>query len=327
MKKKLILGICTLSAAAMLCGFDSAETADSILEKVTENTASIESMTSDIGFNCDVAVNVGDGTTTSSIAVLITADFDMQATLDPVAFMMDGGLTMSTFGQSEDITLKMYAINNDDTLDTYVYTEDSAYDEEGEGTWEYDSSDDFDIQSLLEYSETLNIGDLSDWGITFELASEAADYEGTECYLLTSVIDTTTLTTVLEKAEELAGEELTDDDDISTALALLDGLKLSIEYYIDTTSYLPVAMHMDLNDSDLSVLNSYIGEMMLDLSEEDDSTTVELILNDVSLDFTFSYDDIVSITVPEEALAAADEEDESEYEDITDESGIQFVEG
>ena len=33
MKKKLLLGLTVLGAASMLCGFDSAETADSLYQK------------------------------------------------------------------------------------------------------------------------------------------------------------------------------------------------------------------------------------------------------------------------------------------------------
>ena len=39
MKKKLLLGLTVLGAASMLCGFDSAETADSLYQKMLDATA------------------------------------------------------------------------------------------------------------------------------------------------------------------------------------------------------------------------------------------------------------------------------------------------
>ena len=44
MKKKLLVGLFTLTAASMLCGFDSAETVDGVLTKMQEATANAESM-------------------------------------------------------------------------------------------------------------------------------------------------------------------------------------------------------------------------------------------------------------------------------------------
>ncbi|MCD8347012.1 MAG: hypothetical protein LUD16_03465 [Lachnospiraceae bacterium] len=313
MKNKWIVGLLALGSVSMLCGFDSAETAESILTQVQENTASVESMTSAFDLNCDIAINISDETTTSSIGISVGADYDIQATLDPLATALTGTMTISTFGNGETIDMQMYMISSDDTVDTYVYTEDSASDEEGAGTWEYSSvsAEDYDIQSLMELSESLDYSQMSEWGIDFTLASEAADYEGTECYLLTTVMDVSTVSTILEKAEELAAEsgadvsDLTGDADLDAVLELLDGLQVKIEYYVDTATYLPVAMHIDLNDSDLTALNNYLAAYLADyLASEEDSSTIEIILNDLSMDYTMSYDNAEEITVPQEALDA-----------------------
>ncbi|MCC8067589.1 MAG: hypothetical protein LIO94_10910 [Clostridiales bacterium] len=338
MKKKLILGLLALSTASMLCGFDSAETAESILDKATEASSSVDGIDAGTTLNCDLAVNIGDGTTTSSIAVLVTADLDVQATLDPLATMVDGSMSISTFGQSEDLILKMYMVTGeDDSVEAYTYTEDSSSDAEGEGSWEYTSESGIDIQSLMDLSSTIDYSDMAAWGLDFTLASEAADYEGTECYLLTSVLDSSSFTTVLNKAEELVGEDVLGDiseEELSSALELLDGLKLNIEYYISTETYLPVAMHMDMNDSDLSTLNAYVATMLAGYLSDDDTSTVEIVLNDLSMDYTFSYEEISAITVPEEALEAiaAQEADDTEGEteilsDDSTETELQLVEG
>ncbi|MCD8012549.1 MAG: hypothetical protein LUG99_05155 [Lachnospiraceae bacterium] len=327
MKKKLVLAILALGAASMLCGFDSAETAEGVLEKMAENSASMESMSSSFGLNCDVAVEIGDGTTTSSIAVLVTADFDIQATLDPLATALDGTLTVSTFGQGETIDMEMYMVTGDDTLDTYIYMLDSTTDEDGEGSWQYSSTslEDYDLQELINLSSSIDYGELSDWGLDFELAPEAVDYEGTECYLLSTVIDSSSFSTFIEKSEELVedltGEELLGEEDTDTLdfiLSYLDGLKINIDYYVDTETYLPVAFHMDLNNSDLSVLNDYIAAMLGMYDDDEYTTTVNIVLNDLSLDYTISYDDVEEITVPEEALEAIASGEAEDLGDLTE---------
>ena len=69
MKKKLLLGLTVLGAASMLCGFDSAETADSLYQKMSDATADVSGMSMSIGMNLDAAINVSDGTTDSSLGI------------------------------------------------------------------------------------------------------------------------------------------------------------------------------------------------------------------------------------------------------------------
>ena len=301
MKKKLLLGLVTLGAASMLCGFDSAETADSVAQKMQEASSGVAGMTANAALNVDAALNVGDGTTNSTIALLFTCDYDMATVLDPLSMQMDMAMHMSMMGQSEDMNMKMYMVPAEDgSLDVYTYTEDSA---SGEAGWSYESTDSIDISEITSALEAMNLGSLSDWGIVFELALEAADFNGTECYLLSTTIDTNTLSQILNKVSELAGEDLSADEDVSMVLAMMEGLKLNHQYYVDTTTYLPVSVHLDMNDSDLTMINQYI-QLMANSGEEGQTSTMELVLNDVSMDMTPVYGTIDPITVPQEAIDA-----------------------
>jgi hypothetical protein len=159
---------------------------------------------------------------------------------------------------------------------------------------------------------------MADWGISFELAPEAADVDGTECYLLSTTLDASSLETLLDKSAELTGEEL--PEEFSTYLALLDGLKLDMDYYVDTTTYLPVKMHMDMNDSDLSIINQLITAQFANFtSDEATSSTAELVLNDLSIDAVYTYGDVAEIVVPDEALAAEAENGTTSLSDLADE--------
>lgn len=302
MKKKLVLGLAVLGTASMLCGFDNAQTANDVLQKMQDASKDAAGVTMDMSMNMDAAINVSDGTTTSSIQAKATSDLAIAANMDPLAMKMEGNVALSTFGQNQTIDMKMYGVTNEDgAFDMYVYEKDSTAEE---GGWTHTTDSSIDYSQLINLSNTFNVSDYADWGLNFELAPEAAEVDGKECYLLTAVIDKDALNTMINKTSELSGQDLSTDEDVATALAYLDGISLKLQYYVDTTSYLPVSMHMDLNGSDLTTLNSLIASALA----SEDGTTAELVLNDASIDVSCVYGDAVDITVPEEALQAEDSE-------------------
>ncbi|MCC8137197.1 MAG: hypothetical protein LIO76_03890 [Clostridiales bacterium] len=330
MKKRILFLLPALGAVSMLCGFDSVPTAESVLEKAAESSASPENMSADFTLNCDIDVNIGDGETTSTLDILANADFDIQAIADPFASSVEGALTLSTFGVDEEITVKTYIVSSDESVDTYTYTEDSASDEAGEGTWTYSSvsADEFDLQALLDLSSSIDYSQLDELGLTFELVSAAAEYtNGSESYLLSAVIDSSNLRTFIDKCEELAGEELSDEleldeETVSMIEEMLDGLKINIDYYIDTTTYRPVAVHIDLDGTDLTAINSYVTQLIssyYDSGDSDTTTTVEIVLNDLSMDYVFTDEAAEEITVPDEALEAVASGEAEDLADLADE--------
>lgn len=316
MNKKLLLGVAVLGTASMLCGFDSAKTADDVLNSMQQAEADIKSMSMEMDMNVDVAVNIGDSTNTSTIAVTAGGSFDVDYTMDPVAMGMEGKMNLSTFGQNEEVSMKFYGVTNDaGEFETYTYSADSASGEEG---WVYETAPGIDMNELMEMSKTLTADSYKEWGLTFELAPEAADVNGTECYLLSTTLDADSLNTVLNKVTELTGEDLASQDEVGAVLTYLNGLKMNIQYYVDAATYAPVSMHIDMNGSDLSALNSILG---LAMGEEAEGTTVELQFNDVSIDCTFSYDGVSEITVPQEALDAVASGEATSVEDVV--SGLE----
>lgn len=305
MRKRLLLGLVTLSAASMLCGFDSAETAESIFDKMTEASASAAAGgTAGLVLDFDAALNVSDGETTSQVPITFGMDFTTAFSMEPFAMSMEGSYELSALLQKSQV-LKMYAAADDDgSLKAYSYIEDSAT---GEGEWTVDSDDSLNITELLANSQNaaFSFADMQEMGLTFELAPEAAEANGTECYLLSTTIDASTLDTMMQKATEITGQELPETDSLDTALALLEGLNMNLEYYVDTATYLPVSIHMDLDGSDLSALNTLIGAYMSNLASEDaPASTVDFVINNCALDMNFDYSSVPEITIPEEALAA-----------------------
>lgn len=308
MKKKLVLAATLLGAASMLCGFDNTLTADDVLQKMTDASQDATSTVIDMSMNLDGGVNISDGTTTSSINANVAADYSMAVNLDPLAMEMDMNLSMSVLGQGQDMIMKLYGVTNEDGgLDMYIYTEDSST---GESGWVHSADDSMDYAQLMDLSNSFTDINYAEWGLNFELAPEAVDVDGTECYLLSVAVDKDSIGTMLDKLAALSGEDLSADEDIALILAYMEGIVLRIDYYVDTASFIPVGMHMDLNDSDLTTLNALVAGLMA--SADDGTSTAELVLNDCSVDALISYGDPVEVVVPEEALQEAVEAEEAE---------------
>lgn len=310
MKKTLVLGALVLGTASMLCGFDSAETVESVTQKMQEASAAANSASMDMAMNVDIGVDIGDGQTTSTIAVGAKADFSVDAFMDPLAMKMAGSMTLSTFGQNQEINMEMYGVTNDNgEFETYTYQEDSVT---GESGWMHQVSEGLNMTELMSASEAMDFAELAEWGMVFELAPEAADYNGTECYLLSATIDSDSFATMISKASELTGEALPDSEEIDIVLSLLDGIQMNLEYYVDTQTFLPVFAHFDMDGSDFSVISQLI-QAQIAASGAESNTTVALNINDLSIDMPMTYGEAEEVVVPEEAIASA-----TEISDITD---------
>ena len=323
MKKKLLLSLLSLGTAAMLCGFDSAETLDSLSEKSTAAQQDLETLSANIGFNADAAVIISDGTTDSSIGFVGNGAFLADYSMKPFGMKMDGSMQLSMMGQNETMTEKAYATSAENgDMKMYVYVEDSTT---GEGSWTVQTMDGLNIDELIAQSSEMSVSfsEMAEWGLEFTLAPEAADVDGTECYMISGAIEAADFGTMLDKAAEMVketGEELPTEelDEVKSYLDFLEGLKLNMTYYIDAATYLPVKFHMDMNDSDLSIINVLINSMMGSEDEENPSTA-SLALNDLSMDISFTYGGEVDVTVPEEALAAEANGDVISLDDLNEE--------
>lgn len=317
MRKKLLLGLVTLSAASMLCGFDSAETAESLWDKMETASADASGLTADMVFDLDAALNISDGETTVPIDLKLGADFSMDCLMDPFAMSMEGGYELSSVllgGQSQ--SMQAYSVADENGgLKTYTYVEDAGT---GEGQWVVQSDDSINITELIADSQNaaISYSDMQEMGLVFELAPEAADVNGTECYLLSTTITADTLQTMLQKVSELTGQELPDAASLDSVLSMLEGLNLNLAYYVDTATYLPVSIHMDLDGSDLTALNTLINALVASAaSEEAPASTAELVINQFAIDMTCDYSAVPEITVPEEALAAEESGEAQSLED------------
>ncbi len=317
MIKKALLGICVLGTTLMLCGFDSSQTAESVLNQTSEAINSAASVGTDLNFVCDLDMVFGSSSVTSNINFAIDAAYAIDMTKDPFALYLDGSYTFDGFLQGEPEETTLYVTTSDDgSLGVYTYEADDL--SESGGNWSYAEDSSFDYNALAQLAFSADAS-AADSGMNFTLASEAVEDNGTECYLLSTVLDASELEPYLTEAGVPSDQELYSGFTLEDLYDVLDGIRLNLDCYVDALSYLPVRVHLDLNDSDLTSLNSVL-DSLAQAFDNDASSTIEIVLNDISLDLQLSYNSVSAISVPQEILDSLTEpttEETHEQQSIT----------
>ncbi len=305
MKKKLLSGLVILGAASMLCGFDSAETLDSLSAKMTEANASIKGATAEASFNLDATVNISDGTTNTSLDAIANGSLNYLFSMEPFAMQADIEGNFSFLGTGQQIKEEIYSVTDENgAVKMYMKITDPGT---GSEQWVVQTMDDLNITEIIANAggKNMNFSEMAEWGLAFELAPEAADVNGTECYLISTTIDAASLQTILQKTGEITGQDLASDPNVTMGLSLLNGLKLNISYYVDAATYIPIKGHIDMNGSDFSLVSQMISGLLGSTASEDaPASTIELTVNDISMDLLMNYGEAQTITVPQEALDA-----------------------
>ena len=302
MKKQFLMGLAVVAAASMLCGFDSAETLDSLAEKMAAAEVDMKSMSMGMDVNLDAALNISDGTNTTNMPITASGSMQMDYTLDPIAMKMTGSMDVAALSEGQTTPIESYMVTGDDGTMT-MYMKDPTT-----GSWQAQSSNTgVNMKELMDTAsgQSVSLSDMAEWGLNFELAPEAADVDGVECYQINCTIDSAAFNTILQKSSETTGQDLTADENVSMVLGMLDGIVMNIEYYVDASSYLPTKVHVDFNGSDLSAFNSLIAQSMGSaMGDSAATTTAEIVLNDCTLDMTMGYNTVDEIVIPDEVLAA-----------------------
>ncbi len=312
MKKNILFGILLLSVSWLLMGFDSSETAESVLEKSEEAMQGVQDLSAGLDLDLDADFEIGDGTITSDISLLLNAEFTMDMTLDPFALRLEGTYDFSALGTGEPGLVRIYVVPDGEDMMIYLYyQEDTSEDaDDSSGTWFYSKDDTTNWTGGILTDGTLTTGSSGGNALGYTLTPEAVEYNGCECYELSTTLDASTLTDLLD---------IEDNETVSLVLSFLDGIRLTLDYYVDTATCQPAGFHMDLDDSDLTSLNALLQTFLSGFDSEDAETSAALILNKSSLDLPITCGDVNPISVPQEALDAV-ESGEAEYLDDSDDA-------
>ena len=114
-----------------------------------------------------------------------TAAFKVDYLLSPLSMMMDGTFSMSAMGQNQDMAMTMYVVANEDGHGRLLRVHGGRRHRRSRLGRTVPA--DMGMQSGRAHGDagfSITAADYAEWGLTFELAPEAADVDGTECYLL-----------------------------------------------------------------------------------------------------------------------------------------------
>ncbi len=333
MKKSIVFGVAALSAASfmMLSGFDSAETVDSVLEKYREASNAATSFSATTNMNANLSLNIPD--MGSTFDALGSGTMDIAVSTDPLALSATGSFSGSAVGQSGSMDIGMYMETAEDgSLNMYVGTGDE---------WQKQTISAEDAAQLTKMMKEQNI-DYSAMPLTYTLGSEPVDVNGTECYqLLTTMtwddvkniinwsIDQVDLNALADGDESVAEQEDDIQDSLSevkSALAMVDpyaaGLQMNFEVDVDTTTYLPMRAHLDMDGSDWSNLVMIAGSMMHMTNDDGSAMKLDLTVNDLFIDYIYNYTDAVVAPVPDNVKSQAVESDlDADLDEISDAIG------
>ena len=234
---------------------------------------------------CNIAMKMEMSDGTDSMAV--SMDMDMGVTTDPAAVYGKGEVDMSALGMDQKAEIEMYQVEEDGEQVTYTLTD---------GEWSRNvGSDDMDDMNLDMFE------DVEDQAKLFELYKDMVEVNGKDCFELTGDMGGDTLSGMMgeEMISDLAGLDL-DEEEISD-------IKVPCTMYIYREDILPARVTVDMSD----VLGTLAGaeEAGVDVSE-------------FSIEITYlEFDSVDEIKVPEEALAAVEDDgldDDYDWDDDED---------
>ena len=222
--------------------------------------------------NFKMDIAMGDGTDDVSLGM----DMNMETTTEPEASHGKGTVSISMSGMDFSVETEMYSVQEDGEYVTYTLMEDQwtkEVSDDGEMTGEVDSIAD----NVEEYADQ------------FELAEDLVTVNDKECFELTGELDGDLFSEMMQKdmLDSLAGYGI-DEETLSDMV-----FPCTIDIYKD--SILPARLYFDMTES--------MAPLM-----EDSGVTV----SECYVDMTFmEYDTVEEITVPDEAVSAAEDGSDS----------------
>ena len=222
--------------------------------------------------NFKMDIAMGDGTDDVSLGM----DMNMETTTEPEASHGKGTVSISMSGMDFSVETEMYSVQEDGEYVTYTLMEDqwtTEVSDDGEMTGEVDSIAD----NVEEYADQ------------FELAEDLVTVNDKECFELTGELDGDLFSEMMQTdmTDSLAGYGI-DEEALSDMM-----FPCTIDIYKD--SILPARLYFDMTES--------MAPLM-----EDSGVTV----SECYVDMTFmEYDTVEEITVPDEAVSAAEDGSDS----------------
>ena len=305
MKKIVALALCLVMVLGLMTGCQKAMDAKTVYQNMSEAVKAVTAQSADVEMDVEMKVSTMGMTMTVGVAL----DMTSMAKSDLSSMYMDMNMEMKALGETEEMKTEMYGTMEDGALVYYIY----------------DSSADMWIKTAMnEYTDIM--GQLN--GLTLDLTNAPSEslflaklpetINDRKCYKLTEQIDGAAIQEQMgdympQALSQMTGAEDLDEESMAQLEAVmkeLDWSKLSgsVVYYVDTESFLPVEMSVEILGLG-DVFNSAIGALMEQMAAEYEEYGEEIPKISVEIPAfkitskNMSYNDDVQIPeLPQEAI-------------------------
>ena len=313
MKKIVALALCLVMVLGLMTACQKGMDAKTVYQNMTEAVKAVTAQSADVEMDLEMKMS------TMGMTMTIGAVLDMTSMVksDLSAMYMDMSMEMKALGQTEETKMEMYGTVEDGALVYYIY-------ESTEDMWIKTAADEY--ADMMEQFNGLTMDLTNVTSESLFLAKLPETINDRKCYKLTEQIDGAVIQDqmgdyMVEFLNQMTGTEELDEESMAQLEAVLKGLdwtKLSgsMVYYVDTESFLPVEMSIEILGMG-DVFNSMISALLEQAAAEYEEYAEEIPEFSIEIP-TFkitsknmSYNDDVQIpALPQEAIDNAIDADE-----------------
>ncbi|MDO4615044.1 MAG: hypothetical protein Q4B15_05375 [Lachnospiraceae bacterium] len=317
MKKRMIALSVVIGALCIPFGVsaeDSSLSATDILDKANEYQQSVTSMTMPMTMNFAGALKMSMSGMELTMDAKGSADINAEMIVEPMQMKMTGSMSFDIMDQSMGGNLESYILVDDENnlMDLYQKVDYKEDDTETTGEWMHDQQDLKEILEAFGVSSIKELQSLStEDALGEDIKIEWAVAEQDNAYEVSGKLAFADLKSLIQQSVEAQSGDM--DDETKAAVELvygfMDPISVNISYVINKDTFATESIHMDLNDTDMEALNAMIApliESYYGAGDDEEIPEMVLSLEDISIDATYTYNDVAEIVVPSEASSATE---------------------
>ena len=340
MRKRILATIAAGSAAVlMLSGFDSAMTVEQLTENSMNAMTQMTSMSATMHGQATAGVHVsqgGENGATMDIPMNGTLDLNMDLNMEPLQAAISFSYAADAMGQGGTGTFQLFMVENEDGTGT-AYAGQSA--DGGQMEWNASTADAETFAQVKDAMKAAMSGDIS--AITSMSGDSSLDpaaltammekykeqflgkaqltpqsvtaVNGKECYELTADLNGDDITQMMNDVMSAAGQ-VVDTSSLQMMQPILGGLALHMESRYDVETFLPVEAVIDMGGSDFSAFSEMLASSITGGAE---GVTASVDVSALNMTAGFKCNEPVTVTVPQEALDAANSSSTGTGTDLT----------
>lgn len=234
---------------------------------------------SEVGMDMTASMGMSVMGMDMSMDMVMNMDMDMWTSEDPIKSYMEGTMHMEVLEQEIDSDMEIYMEENGDVLSSYTY---SGMDD----SWSY-SEEEFDREEYLAMNDVSHLP-MEDRFADAVLDEETVEINGREAYVLHITCTGDDMNSLMDKV----GGSVMNSSEYSDLS--FDGLSVPAVYYVDTETFLPIQIELDMEGMDTLIndmLEKELGSLGSDsgskgLRGDDDTSSLTSSLDDVDVNIT-----------------------------------------